>query len=489
MQNSILAGGGLRVRRLFVGAVALCALPAAAMAGDVAPTQDGANKLSDVLFRYVGKDALAVAIEGDHYVVSLDIAKLLAPLAAQGVGVDMAPAKIDLVEQSDGTWRVTRDGYEPMIFSAKESAFAIQVDGYKFDGLFDPAIYGFRSAETKIDKADAHAHAPEFDETITFGPAQATMTGSAAAGGGYSGTVKENVGEVDVFVTPKTDSPQTQGPVSIKLGGLAYDVTFDNIRVRELLDLWAFVVAHPSRPALASDEEALKTKLRALLPLADKLAEAFSAQNIAVDTPKGSVKLNDIKARFGAEKFPSTGDMEIHFAAGAITLPSGLVPAPLSGLVPNSIDINVKYGGYDYAAAAEEAINDLHLAGEGPVISDADREKIPAKMMSGGPIHFTILPSRIVAPQLDVSMEGELQVTGARPVGKVTLKAHNFDSTFAAIKGAGPQIATPQLIAGLTLAKGLGKAEADGVLTWVAEYSADGAIKVNGLALGKAPAQ
>jgi hypothetical protein len=495
MLDCIFAGGGPRLRRV-VAISALCAFPAAAMAGDVAPTPDGAQKLTEVLSRYVGRGALSVAVEGDHYTASLDLAKLLAPIGAQGVSVDAAPAKVNLVEQSDGAWRVARGGYMPMTFNVKEGAVSIQVDGYKFDGLFDPALSGFRTAETKMDKADIQVRAPEFDETLTFAPGQATVAGSAAAGGGYTGTVKENVGQMTVLVTPKTPEKTDGGqasspasPVSIKLGGLSYEVSLDNMRLRELLDLWAFFVAHPSRAALATDEAALKAKLRALLPLVDKLNETFSAQNIEIDTPKGAVKLGDVKGRFGADKFPSSGDMEVHVAAAGISPPPGVIPAPFSGLVPTSIDVNVKYGGYDYAAAAEEAIDDMHLAGEGPILSDADRAKIPVKMMGGGPLHFTILPSRIVAPQLDVSLEGDLQVTGSRPVGKMTVTARNFDNTVSAIKGAGPQVATPQLVAGLALAKGLGKTEADGSLTWVAEYGADGAIKVNGLALGKAPAQ
>jgi hypothetical protein len=43
------------------------------------------------------------------------------------------------------------------------------------------------------------------------------------------------------------------------------------------------------------------------------------------------------------------------------------------------------------------------------------------------------------------------------------------------------------VLGGLALAKTLGKSETDGALTWVAEYGADGSMKVNGLPLGKAP--
>jgi len=75
---------------------------------------------------------------------------------------------------------------------------------------------------------------------------------------------------------------------------------------------------------------------------------------------------------------------------------------------------------------------------------------------------------------------------GVRASGTLKVRARNFDKTVAAIKAAGPT-ASPQLIGFLALAKGLGKAEGDGDLTWVAEYGADGSIKINGLPLGKGP--
>ena len=480
--------GGFKLRHALIGATALCAVPLAALAGDVAPTSDGAQKLSALFAQYLGKDAASIAVEGDHYAVTVDFAKLLAPLASEGVSIDIAPLKAKLVQQSDGAWRVAQEAYPPAAVKTKDGGFSVHVDGYTFDGLFDPALYGFRSAEVKMEKANVGIQTPEADETITFGPAHMTGTGAAANGGGFSGDWREEAGQMTMLVNPKkADGPQPD-PVSIKAGGLSFNVTLDNMRMREALDLWAFLVAHPSRAALAADEDALKAKLRGLIPLADKFGEDIAAQNIEVDTPKGPVKLGDFKMRFGADKFPAKGDTEIRFAAGSIAPPPGIIPQGLSDLVPTAIDIDIKYGGYDYAAAAEEAISDMHLAGEGPVISDADRPKIQAKLTGGGPLVFTILPSHIVAPQLDLAVEGAFQVLGARPAGKVTVKARNFDNTFAAIKGAGQQIATPQVIAALTLAKGLGKSGADGSLIWVAEYGADGAIKVNGLALGKAPA-
>src|SRR5579883_21417 len=146
--------GGPGLRRILVAASAVCAVPVMALAADLAPTPEGAQKLDGVFAQYLGKDVATVAVEGGHYAVALDPVKLFAPLAAEGVSIDAPPVKADLVEQSDGAWRVTRVDYPPIAFNFKDGASSIHVDGYKFDGVFDPAIYGFRSAETTLDKAN-----------------------------------------------------------------------------------------------------------------------------------------------------------------------------------------------------------------------------------------------------------------------------------------------------------------------------------------------
>jgi hypothetical protein len=481
--------GGRRLRRVLFAGAALCAFPHAALAGDVAPTPEGAQKLADLLALYIGRTATSVTAEGDHYSIAFDFAKLLAPLSAKGVSVDAPPSKLDVTEQNDGAWRVARDGYPAMTMHMKDGDLSVNAEGYKFAGLFDPAIGGFRSADGKVDKVGVQLHSPDVDETVAIGPSHATATGAAASGGGFSGAWREELSDISMLVTAKQkDAAQAApAPVSMKLAGMSLDASFDNMRMRELLDLWAFFMAHPSRAELASDEDGLKAKLRSLLPFADKLDENFAAQDIVVQSPKGPVSIGDVKGHFGVEKFPSKADNEIRLAFSRIALPPGVAPPFLVDLTPTSVEVNVKVAGYDYAAAAEEAINDMHLGGEGPILSEADGAKISLKMMSGGPIAVTILPSRILAPQLDLTVEGAIQVAGARPIGTITLRARNFDNTIAAIKNAGP-LATPQVLGGLTMAKGLGKADADGTLIWVAEYAADGAIKVNGLPLGKAPA-
>jgi Uncharacterized protein conserved in bacteria (DUF2125) len=471
---------------LFVS-LGLSATSVSALAGDVAPTAEGAQRLQSILATYFGANATKITQEGDHYALVFDIAKALAPLADQGAKFDMTLPPIALTEQSDGAWRAAADGSALFDAHLKDRDYSIRYDGYNFAGAFDPAISGFREAKVRADKIGFQLHSPEFEEMGQAGPAQVTGTGAAAAGGGLDAVFHEDLNDIALTVTSKKSEAggASPAPVNIRLTPLVVDIKADNLRARQLLDLWAFLVAHQTRADLAAHQDELKAKLTALLPVADKIEESFAAQKLVVESPKGPVIVETLKASFSNDHFPSKGINEVHIALTGISPPPGLAAPAMQPLLPTSIDIGFKVNGYDYGAAAAEAIKDLDFAGEGPVIPEGDRPKITALMVAG-PIEVTILPSRIIGPQLDLSVEGELQLMGGRPVGRITVKARDFEKTMAAVKSAGP-LATPQVIAGLTMARGLGKADPDGSLVWVAEYAADGVMKVNGLPLGKAP--
>src|SRR5260370_4617556 len=91
---------GRRRRALFcttlLTAAAIGSFPAAAIAKDLPPTPEGAQKLSDAFSAYLGKPAsgaATVTAEGGHYVPAFDLAPLYAPSTAPRVPLDAAPPK------------------------------------------------------------------------------------------------------------------------------------------------------------------------------------------------------------------------------------------------------------------------------------------------------------------------------------------------------------------------------------------------------------
>jgi hypothetical protein len=488
----------LTLRKTLLAAVAIGALPLSAAAKDLPATPEGAQKLSAVFAAYLGKPAagappaISVTPEGAHYAVAVDLASFAAPLKGSGFSIDPATVKYMLTEQDDGTWHVAGAELPPIAAHTKDGAVAYNFAGYKFDGIFDPALAAFKSAQTGVDKMTAKVEALAVQETIASGPVRATQAATPAPNGAVSTTVHEEIADLSVAgaTTPdpaKAGADAKPDAFTFQLAKAAVDVGLDGAPVRKALDLWAFVVAHPSRPEIAANEPAFKDLLRAVVPADAKVAEKVDAQNIAVATQKGSFGLVSAKFSLAAAlaRGPK-GSVEYHLAMDGLTLPAGLVPPPMHDLAPTAFDFGVKASGFDFADGADEAIDDLHFAGDGPLIAEADGAKILARMKGTAPLTVELLPSHVAAPQLDLSLEGLVHLEGVRPSGTLKVRARNFDKTVAALKAVGP-MASPQLIGFLALAKGLGKAEGDGELTWVAEYGSDGSIKINGLPLGKGP--
>ena len=303
------------LRKTLLAAVAIGGLPLSAFARDLPPTPEGAEKLSAIFATYLGKppagapSPVTVKPEGDHYTVALDLASLAAPLKQADFSLDAATLTWALTEQDDGSWHVTGDSLPPLSVRVKEDTIAYNFTGYKFDGIFDPALAMFRNAQQSVDRTEAKVHGPKLDETIAIGALHVKQTGAPAANGAASIAAHEEIADMsaDISVVPdgaKENADAKPIPVSFKLPTALVDVNVDGAPLRKALDLWAFAAAHPSRPEIAADEATFKNLLRALLPADFKLAEKAEAKQIAVERAAGSLWRGGRQVRVSAATAP-----------------------------------------------------------------------------------------------------------------------------------------------------------------------------------------
>ena len=305
---------------------------------------------------------------------------------------------------------------------------------------------------------------PGIDETVQAGEVKTNGTGQAGADGAVSATVTQTLASVSLKfdVDPKAiraargggDAPASDAQpfsVNVKTGSVTADVKLDGLKTHPLLDLWAFLVAHPSRPELAANEAAFKSLLAAALASQAKAEETASVETVAAQIPQGQITIDS--AKFGVSgALAPTGAFGEHFEANGLTLPAGLVPAPFVGFAPTAFAIGFRASGFDVASASAEMVADLHLAGDGPAIAPDDAAKIRAKLIGPDGVVVDIEPSHIVAPLLDVSFEGHIVYKGGKPTGEVTVHMRNFDKTQAALKTLGLDVDKKGAMA-LTLAK------------------------------------
>jgi hypothetical protein len=489
-------------RAALLSGAALAAMVMGAAAKDLPGTPEGAARIAALIETYGGKaaaaaPALTVTPEASGYTVSIDIAALMAPLNAAGVVYDPAVIKWMAFEQDDGTWRLEQTGMPTLsgqsIRGDVRSDFLYAATGFKAAAILDPALSWLRSQQVTADKLGAAVHGPGVNETVEAGPVDANLTSKAAPDGAVSTVIKESLGAFSLAMTvdpnalkPDANSDAKPFEIAAKSEATTADINLDGLKTRAILDLWAFWVAHPTRAELAENEVAFKSLLSAALAGHPSFSEDAGLTKLTVRTPKGPFAFDDLKFGAGGAFAGPDSRFSERLAANGLSLPPGLIPEMYRDFVPSSFDVGVKFSGVNLTAAAEEAVANLHLAGDQPPISKEDNAKVMAKLLGDGPVLIDIAPSRVQAPQLDLSFDGQIRYLVGKPTGTVTLRMQNFDKTASALKALGPDVEA-KMVPVLAMAKGLAKTEADGALTWVGEIGADGMMKVNGLPVGKAP--
>jgi hypothetical protein len=494
-------------RAALASCVALAASSASAFAKDLPPSPGSAQKLQAFFAAYIGKQAPVTITPADPgFMVAFDLAALTELFKTAGLAFDPATLKYHIVEQDDGAWRVEFANFPTMVarFHMREGGQTIDgaetfaADGFKGQALIDPAIGFWRSVAGEAGSLSVEAKLPGANETFQFGGLKINGTSQAGGDGAVSATLSQTAAnamfKIDIDPSAiKTAKPSGDASaadaqpysVTATTNQLSADVKLDGLKTHPLLDLWAFLVAHPTRPELAANEAAFKSLVAAALASQARIEETASVDKIATQIPQGQVTIDS--AKFGASgALAPTGAFGEHFEANGLTLPADLIPAPFGGFAPTAFAIGFRASGFDVASASTEMVADLHLAGDGPAISPDDSAKIRAKLIGPDGVVIDIEPSHILAPLFDVSFEGRIVYKGAKPTGKLTVHMRNFDKTQAALKTLGPEVekkAAPML----AMAKGLAKTDGDGSLTWVGEIGADGVMKVNGLPLGKSP--
>ena len=156
-----------------------------------------------------------------------------------------------------------------------EGTETIAVNGAKGQALIDPAIGFWRSLSGEVDSANIEVRFPGVDENVQVGAVKVSGTGQAGADGAVSAAMTQTAASANFKfdIDPKAikaakagaDAPAADAQpysVNVKTDQVSADVRLDGLKTRPLLDLWAFLVAHPTRPELAANEAAFKIAAR-----------------------------------------------------------------------------------------------------------------------------------------------------------------------------------------------------------------------------------
>jgi hypothetical protein len=272
--------------------------------------------------------------------------------------------------------------------------------------------------------------------------------------------------------------PSSPVTVSYDIGPITYDGAFENLRSREVLNLLAFFVAHQGQQEIVAHQTELKDKILATFPLWKNIDATVKVENLALDTALGRFGAKSIVQSLQQTGLVAQAAMVLGVNMDGLSVPSGLVPAWATPLVPTALDVDVKFQMNDLDKIAHAAVANIELRpNQSP---DVSKLAIIAAMAMGSEPKLTLAPSHLSSPSLDLYFQGEMALV-PKPTGTLTLEAEGLDKALSRLQEAAKSNpGLQQAVLMLTVAKGLAKPGANGRSLWVVDYGADGAVSVNG---------
>ncbi|HQU67039.1 MAG TPA: hypothetical protein PLI43_02450 [Albidovulum sp.] len=465
----------------------VAALSAAVPALAQTATSEGAARLTEVFQTYLGKTEGVVTVtpSGDGYVVAIDPSKLLAAAGDAASGATVSAIDFEVAELGGGKWKVTQAG--PASFSVNipgALTLDVQAESYDWSGVYDETLKAFESSEGVIAGLTVN-------ESITQ-PGQPAMNVSYAidkldiasaatvATGGVDATANYTVtGLTETFTVPPSDGMPMPMDVTLTADSYVGDSKISAMRTGELLDLWAWFVAHPGEAAIKADFDAMKSGIRAALPFFDGMSGTGTITNLAGTTPMGGFSAE--KADVVVDVSGATADGKLHekIALTGLKLPEEMMPAWVPPLLPHEVTLDFTFDSFDLAAPAQILLDEMKPEGK---LSDEVNARLMQALLPDGTFQTTVAPSNVTGNIYSLSLQGAMTAGPAAPmpVGSALLKATGLDAVMKALETAPPEV-SQQAIPVIMMARGMAKPEGTDSYSWDVQMGADGKFTINGV--------
>ena len=259
-------------RRILAASIFLVSASSAALA---AATAEEAARITSNLQTYLGSEPGVVKVEpqGDDYVVTLNAAPYLAKIQTPGVKVNVDPVILTIRPKGDGQWDVSQGGSFALNWEVDGlSKVDAKIAEQSWNGVFDEATASFLTSTYVLKNVT-------INQVMTDPTTKAKTTASSVyeSWSGNSTSTPRPDGAVDatstinlagVVSTTNSEIPGGQ-PLNYTINAGKSDATgtAKGLRSKAILDLLAWFVAHPSKDLIVKDQQQLKDKILAALPL------------------------------------------------------------------------------------------------------------------------------------------------------------------------------------------------------------------------------
>lgn len=477
------------MRRQILMASAALALVSASpvLAQQVSPTEAG--NIQQRLTRYLPQemiDAGLVTVKAatSFYELRFNPAVLMDKAKSGMVQIEgLKPMTAYLRPTPEGTYRIeANDSFDikgSVDAAPGRNSFSYMIDTMKLDGIYDPEILYFTSADWSARKIAFSSASAQETVTASFGE---TVMRVAAEKKGSDTIDISSTGVMNAFAETITGGPS--GKVDISADKVDIDVSLDGARYKTIQDLVFFVLDNMHKQQLdAPDAARLKALLRESLPVFDNLTETIKASNVTVGTDKGTFGAGAVVYNIAMSGIVHSTRLAFGFDVDQPKPPAGIMPAAFEGAVPEHATFKAAVTDLDLAGAVTYLIDHADFTRPEP-LSDEQRAELGRIVLPGGMMNFEIENVSAVSPIYDVQLTGSMQVhveDKDRRRADVTLTMRNFDKTIAYLqKNSATVPEFGQASFALLMMKGLARDAGNGAQAWDLSVGEDGKVLING---------
>ncbi len=454
-----------------------------------AASPEEAARLTAVLQSYLSAEPGVVTVtpSGEGYDTKIDLAPLLAKVKEPGFSAQVSPIEMKLTGQGGGKWQV--DQNQPLVFQMKVDGKADMkgsIGAVKSSGVFDEALGTFATQSSDMTEFAFEQTITEQGKTTKVSYTLAAVhheSSMFASGGGVDGTSKYTMtGLRETIAVPgRSDAGMPPMEFAVEVPSAVLDAKVKGLKPHALNGLAAWFVAHPAADLIKADQAALKDKLRDALPLFQSVGATYSFSDMSVNTMMGRFGVAKLDVVVDANGIVEDGRVREKFTFSGLTLPDGIVPPWAATLVPSTFTIDFNAADFNLAAPAKLIIDNFDLNQDPPLKPEMEQQLLQA-LLPKGTVTVGLGPSEVIASIFDLKAEGSM-VAGpmAMPAGQALVKLKGLDEIMAAIQAAPPEMGMGQMAPMIIVAKGMGKQEADGYLSWKIESTPQGSVTINGV--------
>jgi hypothetical protein len=446
---------------------------------------------------------VAVSPYGDAYHATLDVKRIIEGLVPGSI-VAPATQSVSLKPQEAGAWAVAGSALPRLALRAGTLSLQASAEAGTLQAAFDPALPGFPTGRIVTDATLLDIMAPPVLRRQRIGHAELVEQAAPAGDGATSLDIRYTMTDL---ANSTLDAPPAPGmtadssdrpPVDIGAGlsvtarSGALETHIDGLRLKALIDLRAFLLAHPRPDADAAMFERLRGLLRDALPVLTSLRQGLSFKGMDVVLPMqgGSLAADDIGLELDIAGLSTAGHAALTLTWDGFSVTGPKVPPWMADLWPRSGLVKPTFWGFHLVEAGRRLLDDYDFSTKDWPPGDAARIAHVAAPMGG--LQVLIEPSRITSRLVEIDVEGEIdalpdptgtltRASGAGdPTAHFTVIAKGIDRAIAALQAAaGSQEGAADMLAKLGAIKALGRPQPDGTMVWQVDVQSK-TVAVNG---------